>query len=429
MLNLRLGFVCCCICLIGAGNLSAQRKLAPGVLNVIKPSIDLRDVHSLPMPLEGVKAEEYTPNFPPKTATLYGQTRNVVFFRDVWQFEFSFLGLRQLEIVARNKSGEARKKNIWYMVYRIRNTGQSVSHKDVEDPKFGHVDKEIELSPTELDPLTLSNRFFGRFVLQGWVEDSETGQYKKVSYSSRVAPQIVKLIQQEEDPDQELLDTIQMAQGVLEKVPADTDQGGKWGVAVWFNVDPEIDYVSVQVKGLTNAYRIVKTPGGELDFKFKTLQLNFWRPGDGLEQSEDVVDYGIPLVDDPDKQVAITRRYQLPGPVIRAEKLNTKTRRKRLLFEADAGIQMRDFESTVAAELDTGEIPQSIQQNFANAGYPLGGDAQLAQRIAGKQWTITDTYEGENRVFNLRLQPVFWEKSIDGGIRFLKRLDNFWVYQ
>ena len=74
-----------------------------------------------------------------------------------------------------------KEKLVWYMVYRLRNTGVSVTHNAVEDPKFGHVDQELVENTGNLDPNPLSNRFIGRFYLEGWVNDSKTGMYSKVA--------------------------------------------------------------------------------------------------------------------------------------------------------------------------------------------------------------------------------------------------------
>ena len=86
------------------------------------------------------------------------------------------------------------------------------------------------------------------------------------------------------------------------KSPSDP---GVWGVAIWGDVDPNIDYLSVYVSGLTNAFRIDRNAEGEISFRRKTLQLNFWRPGDAIVQERDRVDYGIPLVDKPAEQIEI----------------------------------------------------------------------------------------------------------------------------
>jgi len=59
----------------------------------------------------------------------------------------------------------------------------------------------------------------------------------------------------------------------------------------------------------------------------------------------------------------------------------------------------------------------------------LGGDAQLKTTVPGQQWVINDTVDGKPRTFVIKLQPQFWEKDIDGGIRFIKSLDYLWVYE
>jgi len=86
---------------------------------------------------------------------------------------------------------------------------------------------------------------------------------------------------------------------------------GVWAVAIWENVNPNIDYVSVQIQGLSNAYRL-KDPEKKTSFA-KTLQLNFWRPGDAVGQQRDDLTYGVPLVDDAREQIRICKFYDLPG--------------------------------------------------------------------------------------------------------------------
>ena len=67
---------------------------------------------------------------------------------------------------------------------------------------------------------------------------------------------------------------------------------GVWGVATWEDIDPNIDFFSIYVGGLTNAYQWTdprgrlqagRPPGTGRQFAHKTLQLNFWRPGDESE--------------------------------------------------------------------------------------------------------------------------------------------------
>ena len=67
--------------------------------------------------------------------------------------------------------------------------------------------------------------------------------------------------------------------------------------------DPESDFISVYVTGLTNAYRWKDAPesfaagdppGKGRVFTRKTLQLNFWRPGDEYDENEQEIRFGVP---------------------------------------------------------------------------------------------------------------------------------------
>ena len=70
------------------------------------------------------------------------------------------------------------------------------------------------------------------------------------------------------------------------------------------DVDPRVDFFSIYVGGLTNAYRWTDTPaayhvgdapGRGRQFVHKMLQLNFWRAGDDLMPNEREFRYGVPL--------------------------------------------------------------------------------------------------------------------------------------
>ena len=70
----------------------------------------------------------------------------------------------------------------------------------------------------------------------------------------------------------------------------------------WVDIDPRIDFFSIFVGGLTNAYQWTDPPGAYKtgdppatgrEFKRKTLQLNFWRPGDEFGQDETAIRYGV----------------------------------------------------------------------------------------------------------------------------------------
>jgi len=232
---------------------------------------------------------------------------------------------------------------------------------------------------------------------------------------------VLAQIQLREDPNLRLLDTHQMSKAKIPVAKNENDPG-VWGAAIWTDVDPRLDYVSVYVNGLTNAFQLasdVKSPT-----KLKTLQLNFWRPGDRVTQQRDWVDYGIPLVDDPVKQALICKRYDLPGPVIRGYHVNQKAKRNVLVVEADAEVSLENFESTVTPTLDQGKLPAQIADAFAAAGITIDKSAALTTVTQGKRWTFK---EGQDE-YVLALEPQFWESDF-GKIRFIKSLDHIWIYR
>ncbi len=289
---------CFCVLLITllalgtADSLYAQQsgpQFAPGVLTTIAPDIDSEDtvvVHDL-VELRANATLQREPNTDTKSRTLYEMAQAVPFRRDVWCLELAFKPLRMLEVDIPQVSGRMQRKLVWYMVYRVRNTGAGLTPTQQADGTFVTAEKSTE-----------SVRFFPQFVLTCQDRDAEGKRIRK-AYLDRILPTAVKAIQQRELPTGELLNSVQMAEQLL---PAETGRaiGGLWGVAIWEDVDPQIDFFSVYVGGLNNAYdwRDVEDfqagdpPGRGRKFLRKQLQLNFWRPGDAFAEEEREIRFG-----------------------------------------------------------------------------------------------------------------------------------------
>ncbi len=394
------------------------RPLARGVLKTIAEDLNPRDMFSLPKPLLDLKATQYQTSTIPYRQTLHGQSGRVVMFRDnVWQYEFSFIGLRQAKLKVPNESGDIEDRNVWYMVYRIRDTGKTMTFDQVKQhPDFDHIKFDLKRG----EPVPASKRkFLPRFTLEGWVA-GESG-YQKVKYRDEINPLIVEQIRVREDKNRRLFDSHQMSEVNIPAAKSSSDPG-VWGVAVWEDVNPKLDYVSVYVKGLSNAFRLssdMKKPS-----RMKTLQLNFWRPGDAFAENRDWIRFGIPLVDNPRKQALICERYDLPGPVIRIYAINKVAKRNVLVVEADAQVNLRDFTSALVPELDKGRMPASIAKAFADAGIAIDNNAGLTTVIPGQNWTFS---QGEDD-YIVKLEPQFWQPDF-GKIRFIKSLDHIWIYR
>ena len=412
---------------IGAGLFSQttanaqSNSLAPGVLHVIPSLPQARDTYTNPMPLPGLNATEWQPNFASKKHTLYGQTNSIVLFRDVWQYEIAILGLRQIRLEVTKDDGTKTGKNVWYLVYRIRNMGNSLTYDQAkEDPRFDHI-KHVLVKDGKIQPD--KNSFLPRFSLEGTVV-GKNKQYEKVVYRDVVNPRILRLIQQREDPSLMLLDTFGMNSTDIPEVKSPTDDG-VWGVAIWENVNPRIDYVSVYVTGLTNAHQVVHKPDGSISFKRRTLQLNFWRPGDQVYEVTDDIDFGIPLVDNHRKQIEICRRYNLPGPVIQGFVVSPTAHQNVLVAECDAEISLDTLKTDLIPELDSGKLPTAVTESFAASGVSIPNDVAVKTEIAGLKWN----FDANGLTYVLQLEPQFWEPKVNGGIRFIKSLDYLWIYR
>ncbi len=298
--------------------------------------------------------------------------------------------------------------------------GETLSYEKVKDPKFNKVTYNLKKG----EPLDDTDRFFHpRHTLEGWVYDPSKKQYVKLSYREIINPAVMRAIRTQEDPRMPLLDRVQLSKVDIPKVKSSSNVG-VWGVAIWGDVNPNVDYVSVYVSGLTNAQRMKRDSDDNISFVRKTLQMNYWRPGDDFEEDKDRIKYGIPLVDDPEEQVLITRRYNLPGPVIRAYERDRTADRKVLIMEMDAMVNLEDFKSALTPTLDAGSLPESMSQAFAEAGISVNRDVGVDTLIEGKKWLFK---LGKSDI-ELDLEPQYWEPDFE-GIRFIKSLDFMWIYR
>lgn len=261
----------------------APREFAPGVETVIAPTVDPGETvteHDL-VEIRVQEDLEWTPKLL-ADRTLYEDAKDTRFRRTVWALEFGFKPLRMIRLI--DSTEESGQRLVWYLVYRVKNTGTGL------EPTFDESNGEFTAMEAEVGPI----RFMPHFVLQGQDVAPSGGKIYR-AYLDQVLPEAVRAIQQREVPGRKLYSATTMP---LEPIPAGQE---RWGVAMWSGVDPEIDFFSVYVRGLTNAhdwtdppgvYAAGDPPGKGREFVRKTLQLNFWRPGDRFLQHENEVRYG-----------------------------------------------------------------------------------------------------------------------------------------
>jgi hypothetical protein len=273
-----------------ADDTSAGPQFAPGVLTTIAPDVDSEDTVSVHDVVE-LRADaklRREPDTDTQSRTLFEMASTVAFRRDVWCLELSLKPLRMLAVDIPQTSGKMQRKLVWYLVYRVRNTGAGLTPQEQADGTFLTAAKATE-----------AIRFCPQFVLTSQDRDGEGKRIRK-AYLDRILPAAVAAIQRRELPQGELLNSVQISEQLL---VAETGRsiGGLWGVATWEDVDPQIDFFSVYVGGLTNAYdwqdspesfQLGDPPGKGRKFTRKQLQLNFWRPGDAYAEDEREIRFG-----------------------------------------------------------------------------------------------------------------------------------------
>jgi hypothetical protein len=273
------------------------RAAAPGVEITIPPDFDRAATFSRHDMVEVLAVD---PDFGERSFSKgHSPAKDVVFSRNIWCLEVSFKPLRMIWVDVPTTEGRFDRKQIWYLLYRVKNTG-----KEANRTVTGEGEVKSEVVDTNR-PIEFSPRI--------WLESWDTGK----AYPDRVIPVAISEIEKREDAGRRLLNakellpeaparlltTIEMEREVP---PSPEGQDlGLWGVATWEDIDPATDHFSIYIQGLTNAYQWVDAKeGGQYVYKKgdplgtgrkllqKTLRLNFWRPSDKFYEHEEEIRYG-----------------------------------------------------------------------------------------------------------------------------------------
>ena len=316
MIRLALSFLVCFASTTLAQLDSSSRVLAPGVITIVPPQRDEGDTFSGPREMVeivyGVEGLKWKPNFAPESETLAALARQSISRRTVWGLEFSFKPLRMTSVELPQPNGRIESELVWYLVYQVRNTGLHLNPVGKPDP-WGHELYDVELANYQV-------RFFPQLTL-------ECFDLQK-AYVDRIVPLAVEKIRSIEKPGAKLHNSVEISEI---DIPVSTEQEDHsvWGVATWVGIDPRTDFLAVFVQRLTNAYRW-DDPGGQFKagdapgtgrvYEFKTLQLNFWRPGDTVREHQNEIRFGMPSIDDVQGRTIsdasdLLKLYRVPRPL------------------------------------------------------------------------------------------------------------------
>ena len=301
------------VALLGVTSLvheAAPRKLVDGVVKVVPAAPNAGDTVSGPYAMRSLLAAAagtaWKPYSMPASETLLARAETATMHRPVWQLEFGFKPIRMLRTEIREADGSSRRVLVWYMVYYVRNPGQHLS--PTPEPNA------FQANEFQVKPRDHVVRFLPTFVLQA--------HDVKKAYLDQVLPTVVEQIRAREDPAIRFHHSVDISKVRL--LPSDETER-VWGVATWIDVDPRIDFFSVYVQGLTNAYRWQDLPGAAVQpgappdatrrIRQKTLQINFYRPGDTEHEHESEIFVGAPTNEDPALQKDMLQRYDLEAPL------------------------------------------------------------------------------------------------------------------
>ena len=265
------------------------RVLSPGVLTVIPPDRSADDALQRADLLEvtaGRADRKWIPKRAPVNTTFVERARGREFVGGVWCLEFAYKVPRLIDVDVPAADGKMRRKRIWYVLYRVKNTGGRRVVVDAQDA-----------TKRTTEPFEQPVRFVPHFVLESLepLADAE-GVMAYRAYLDRVVPSAMAAIRAREKPPGRLFDSASMTE--VDLPPGEE----RWGVAIWEDVDPRIDYFSIYVRGLTNAMRWRQIPGTtigaddppgvHMEHALETLRLDFWRPGDDRDEVEEEMSVG-----------------------------------------------------------------------------------------------------------------------------------------
>lgn len=266
------------------------RKLAEGVLTIVSPDQDAEDTALGPYDLDFVRNHpeldwsapdfpENKPFFASPSETLISLSKDVTFRHEVWGLEFSFKPARLIEVDLPTPTGELERKVVWYLIYKVRYVGADL-HPKLETPDGT---QEVPRDPVEMKREGV--RFLPRFTI--------VSKERNLSIDAQILPAARDAIAARERVGKKLHDHIDISRLFIDEANLEADNS-VWGVATWTDVDPRLDFFAIDVRGLTNAYKIRIDSEGKKNFDRKTLRIYFWRPGDALDVAKDKILLGLP---------------------------------------------------------------------------------------------------------------------------------------
>ena len=264
-------------------------------LTVIPPDQSVNDVsqkvdlHELAQGRGGA----WDPSHAPSHETLIGLARDRQFQRKLWCLEFAYRPPRIIEIEVPGEDLKNHKERVWYLLYRVRNkavdqdaeavVGLGGSTREVYFEE--NDDGEKDFTRPRIRYLNEPIPFGPHFVFETHEALSrDEGLLEHQDHLDRiVSTAIGPISRREKIPYDMLHDSVSISE---HPIPAGEE---RWGVAIWEDIDPRIDFFTVFIYGLTNSLRWEHEAEFETDLEhdpeyerreLECLRLDFYHPGD-----------------------------------------------------------------------------------------------------------------------------------------------------
>jgi len=348
------------------------RKLAEGVLTIVPPDQNAEDTALGPYDLDFLRnhpeIEWAAPDFPENkpffaspSETLVSLSKDVTFRHEVWGLEFSFKPARLIEVDLPTAAGELERKVVWYLIYKVRYIGNDL-HPKLETPDGT---QEIPSDPVEMKREGV--RFLPRFTM--------VSKERNLNLDAQILPAARDAIAARERVGKKLHDHIDISRLFIDEANLEADNS-VWGVATWTDVDPRLDFFAIDVRGLTNAYKIRVDSEGKKNFDRKTLRIYFWRPGDTLDVAKDKILLGLPAYVGPAPAEAALLSAKREG--LRSLLNSKKTEWSQISGDITEGGESRIKAQSIAVEV------RALQKEISSL------DARLRMQDALEQFNLKE---------------------------------------
>jgi len=187
---------------------------------------------------------------------------------DLWILQVTLKPMRMIWVdVTNGESGKKSRELYWYLVYRVVN-------RQLDRP--AETRDSVPINEQDVRPKPI-------FIPEATLITNDNGRQE-------VYHDVISLEVQDAITSRERM-ALSNPVEIIQEVPAATAEGAEDekaidGVFIWRNVDAKTDYFTVFLSGFASSYRIAVDPdGNDLAWR-RTIQQEFWRPGDRFDENQ-----------------------------------------------------------------------------------------------------------------------------------------------